>query len=144
MHRRNFGRNRENILLRLPLAWLTDRQPLSITVEKYSYGIFPASFFPLEWCALQFLPRILCSCSHCSQAQLNKSIEHIKKDLCAAARAEAKKKTKERSWRLANFTRNEDSSFGIGKLSISIGNFQVGHVVRMPTICDTNSAYLSH
>jgi hypothetical protein len=55
----------------------------------------------------------------------------------ASAKKKKKKNESPPSWRLQNFTHGPDSYFGAGKLSLSIGNFPVGHTVRAPTICDT-------
>jgi hypothetical protein len=70
-------------------------------------------------------------------------------DSAADGPPKAKKKKKETitkmSWRDLNFTHGADSEFGAGKLSLSIGNFAIGHQVRTPTtICDTNPAYIQN
>jgi azurin len=62
---------------------------------------------------------------------------HAKATATNAKATKKKKKVSGPSWRLKNFTHGPDSYFGAGKLSLSIGNFAVGHQVRIPTICDT-------
>ena len=46
---------------------------------------------------------------------------------------------KKPNWRLEGFTCNgEEAIFGAGKLSLSIGKFNPGKQVRIPTICIRN------
>ena len=67
---------------------------------------------------------------------MNRVTECLKKPLYNSTK-KRKRGQNPSSWRLKGFTHDsEESIFGAGKLSLSVGKFQIGKQVCISIICD--------